>query len=129
MTVSSFNNLMFKLTKQHGSLGNYHFVMKEFIVSAETILAHHYPPMLRKCPQEELDKIVKDEEYLQRRLLTGFLTQVIYLANINGTEGYQLSISVGYNNNPNQKSNLYLKEMVHSVIDLWNWHLHSILIC
>ena len=41
-------------------------------------------------PQEELDKIVKDEEYLQRRLLTGFLTQVIYLANINGTEGYSI---------------------------------------
>ncbi|KAF6069580.1 hypothetical protein FOB64_003221 [Candida albicans] len=90
MTVSSFNNLMFKLTKQHGSLGNYHFVMKRVYSFCRNYISPPLPTNAKEMPQEELDKIVKDEEYLQRRLLTGFLTQVIYLANINGTEGYSI---------------------------------------
>ena len=90
MTVSSFNNLMFKLTKQHGSLGNYHFVMKRVYSFCRNYISPPLPTNAKDMPQEELYKIFKDEEYLQRRLLTGFLTQVIYLANINGTEGYSI---------------------------------------
>ncbi|EMG49955.1 YBP1 CAP1-binding-protein [Candida maltosa Xu316] len=90
MAVTSFLNLVYRQAVQkHSTLSNAHFMMKRAYSFERNYIS---PPLPDKidCTKEELEKIIKDEEYLQRKLLTGFLTNVIYLVNTNGTEGYAM---------------------------------------
>lgn len=89
MTVSAFINLAYKLNKQYTNLGIHHFILKRAYSFARNYINLPLPDDI-DVPKEDLDKILKDEEYLQRKLLTGFITNIIYLKNVNYAEGYAM---------------------------------------
>ncbi|EAZ62918.2 YAP1 binding protein 2 (YBP2) [Scheffersomyces stipitis CBS 6054] len=89
MTVASFINLAHK--NGNDSPNNISFIMKR----AYTFARNYSSPPLPdsdgdKMSPEDLSKIKEDEEYLQRKLLTGFISQLIQLMSNDNLNGYTL---------------------------------------
>ncbi|RCK63561.1 CAP1-binding-protein [Candida viswanathii] len=89
MTVSAFINLAHKLNRHDTGLGTYHFILKRAYSFARNYVNLPLPDDI-DVSKEDLEKITQDEEYLQRKLLTGFITNIVYLTNIKAAEGYAM---------------------------------------
>ena len=88
--VSSFINSIHRLLSV--SYG------EEFIMRRSFIFARGYKPPARPSFDEvdmsfaEYDKTVEDEKFLQRKLLTAFVTQVIHLCGSQHANGYSIKL-------------------------------------
>lgn len=87
MTISAFINLVYKLNKRDTGVGIYHFILKRAYSFSRNYIKPPLPDNI-DISKEDLEKIIKDEEYLQRKLLTGFITNIVFLKNVTYSEGY-----------------------------------------
>ncbi|KAK6465216.1 YAP1 binding protein 2 [Scheffersomyces coipomensis] len=89
MTVASYINCAYN--NATNSAGKNDFMMKRAYSFARNYINPPLPdeidPSLTK---EEIAKIKDDEEYLQRKLLTGFITSLIYFLSTNHHNGYSV---------------------------------------
>lgn len=89
MTISSFLNL----TQANMGTSSYnHFILKRAYVFARSYSTPPFPDKFDDLTKEEVDKIKADEDYLQRKLLTGFLTEVASLVGKNSSLDYSMDI-------------------------------------
>ncbi|CAI5757155.1 unnamed protein product [Candida verbasci] len=101
LTISSFINMVYKLVKKDVTRGNSHFIMRRAYSFARGYRSLPLPK--NDSSKEELDKIKEDENYLQRKLLTSFITQVVYLFGIHSTEGFSIEQFVFLQSNQEQE--------------------------
>ncbi|KAI5954597.1 hypothetical protein KGF54_002372 [Candida jiufengensis] len=93
MIITSFLNLLNNLDNSEFITHSiYEFVLKR---AYSFIRNYHRPEIPEKSKeeysQEELKKIIDDENYLIRKLLTGFITNLIYMTSLKYVEGFGLS--------------------------------------
>ncbi|KAG7662545.1 uncharacterized protein J8A68_003941 [[Candida] subhashii] len=92
MTVSSYINLAhINLVQEKWSPRNQRFILKRAYSFTRNYISPKMPTEIDpQVTKEELKKIQEDEEYLQRKLLTGFLTQLVALCGVGGGEGFAM---------------------------------------
>ncbi|KAK6455422.1 YAP1 binding protein 2 [Scheffersomyces xylosifermentans] len=87
MTVASYINLVHK--NANDSVNNLNFIMKRAFSFARNYTSPPVPDNTDgSLTAEELKKIKEDEEYIERKLLTGFITQLVALVNVDHQNGY-----------------------------------------
>lgn len=89
MTISSFLNLTLA---NMGTSSNNHFILKRAYVFARSYSSPPFPDKLDDLTKEEVEKIKADEDYLQRKLLTGFLTEIVSLIGKKMCSDYSMDI-------------------------------------
>jgi hypothetical protein len=102
MVVTSFINLIHQNNLESANV--IHFVMKRAFTFARNYTSLPLPEKAANESEEDLKKIKSDEDYLQRKLLTGFITQVVHLCVRNHNDGYSIShFSFLHEGNPSMK--------------------------
>lgn len=78
MVVSSFINLIHQNNLDYGHI--IHFMLRRVYSFARNYTTLPLPDDTSSLSSQELQKVIDDEQYLQRKLLTGFITQSIQIA-------------------------------------------------
>lgn len=89
MTITSYLNLA---EKNKDIYGNWQFLLKRAYIFTRSYSSPSLPEESDELSKEELNKIKSDEEYLQRKLLTGFLTEIVNLLGAVGRSDYSMDI-------------------------------------
>ncbi|RLV94793.1 CAP1-binding-protein [Spathaspora sp. JA1] len=117
MTVTAYINLAYgNLVKDKWTPTNAHFILKRAYSFARNYINPPLPDNISaELNKEELAKIIEDEEYLQRKLLTGFLTQLVSYTSQLGAEGYAIDI-FSWLQNKSKKSKLTFDFQINPVL-------------
>ncbi|EGW32572.1 YAP1 binding protein 2 [Spathaspora passalidarum NRRL Y-27907] len=117
MTVTSYINLAYvNLVRGQWSATNAHFILKRAYSFARNYINPPLPDQIDpELTKEELAKITEDEEYLQRKLLTGFLTQLVSYTSKLGAEGYSIDM-FSWLQNKSKKSKLTFHFQIDPVL-------------
>ncbi|KAK6204523.1 YAP1 binding protein 2 [Scheffersomyces amazonensis] len=86
MTVAAYINSAYK--NATNSASNTEFIMKRAYNFARNYASPPLPENDGTLTTDEIKKISADESYLQRKLLTGFLTSLVYFVSVNHQYGY-----------------------------------------
>lgn len=89
MAISSFLNLTLA---NMGTSSNNHFILKRAYIFARSYTSPPFPDKLDGLTKEEIKNIKEDEAYLQRKLLTGFITEVVSLIGKKMSFDYSIDI-------------------------------------
>lgn len=91
MLVTSYINLLY-MNVNH-SVSNNSFMLKRVYNFSRNYTSPKFPTSSNKdYTKEELDKITDDENYLQRKLLTGFITEALLMSSRKCLSGYSVSV-------------------------------------
>lgn len=91
MTVTSFLHMV--RTNSNDSPINIQFILKRAYSFARNYSGPAFPEDAeKKLSKDEIEKIKSDENYLQRKLLTGFITEAIGLVGARLSNGYSVDI-------------------------------------
>ena len=118
MAISSFVNLVYNLNKIEGTHGHFRFVLQRAYTFIRNYTGLPEPKDLSEYSAEDLKKIREDESYLQRRLLTGFVTNVITMCTTQHPQGFAMDyFNTLQQRGPNHST--YTNEHDRSVLERW----------
>ncbi|CAK9437007.1 uncharacterized protein LODBEIA_P14800 [Lodderomyces beijingensis] len=119
MAIGSFVNLVYLLNNTEGNtLGNNHFVLQRAYTFVRNYTGSPEPREVSEYTKEELDKIRSDEAYLQRKMLTGFTTNIINMCTKQHPEGFALDYFCQLQRRANKRV-IYEFEYSTAILDRW----------
>ncbi|KAI3406061.2 hypothetical protein KGF56_001280 [Candida oxycetoniae] len=118
MAVASFINLVYNLNQSSCSIENYRFVLRRAYVFVRNYSGLPEPSDLSQHSKEDLERVRSDEAYLQRKLLTGFSTNIITICTKCHADGFALDHFCRLQKRSG-KTPIYDFEYQNAIMDRW----------